>query len=655
MKTQRWKKWLAAALAAGMLAANCLSAAAGSLEDHFDAGFYSSEYEDLQQAFGSNEEQLLDHYLTYGLQEGRNAVPYLNLVKYREAYKDLEKAFGNDWSAYLNHYLTLGAKEGRSSFADFDAAAYAERYPDLLEAFGLDVERLYHHWLEFGKNEGRNAGRPADIYSDSESFSTGEGSDAGEEPDGGEGDVSDGDDSEGGEASKEDPLMTLNEDGYFAEAFCRTLDLDAPAEWSDMAMLFYINLTEESKEALSHVKTVGDVYEYGSVTFYPNGFMEMAYKFKDEVYDIFTERELFAGYYPEKEVKREQSYVVNKEEGKVFLMPDATALGLDTATVCITHSVLLKAENYRIPGVVEGDGSQLEKNYTLLSNVSYGEDNLNTMDVFVPQNLDTSKANGAIILIYGGGWTGGNKEATWGLAQQYAESGYVAVSINMRNCYHDEATGKTLINVYDMLNDVQGSVIKLKSLSDENGWNITQCATKGFSSGGNIALLYAYSRGTDVPYFDTREILPVRFVADVVGPVDMHEEAWYGDEEWPVEDKSVATTPGAGPIYAMLLTGAVNKGELTDEELEECINSMSPVWYVENYGGIPTVMGYSARDFIQNPNNGKRLKGYLDAQNIRNDLYSFPNSIHSYAADPELGQAYYDKTLEYAETYFISQ
>ncbi len=143
----------------------------------------------------------------------------------------------------------------------------------------------------------------------------------------------------------------------------------------------------------------------------------------------------------------------------------------------------------------------------------------------------------------------------------------------------------------------------------------------GGSSGANLALTYAYSRGTDVPYFHTEEIFPVRFVVDVVGPVDMHESAWYGDTEW--LERDIMTLPGAGPLYAELLTGAGNDPNMSEEEKEKYLNAMSPVWYVEKYGAVPTVMGYSLHDPVQNPNNGKRLNEYLDRKSIRNDLIIF--------------------------------
>ena len=321
--------------------------------------------------------------------------------------------------------------------------------------------------------------------------------------------------------------------------------------------------------------------------------------------------------------------------------------------VCVLLLVAVLAIGSAFPVMAE----EKSAGYQMLENVSYGPDARNTMDVFVPDNLDRARENGAFLLIYGGSWTSGSKSDQRNLAKQYAAAGYVAVAINMRNATVDEESGKTTVTIYDMLNDVQGSVRKLKGLSDENGWNITQLALKGYSSGANVAMLYAYSRGCDVPWFDTTEILPVRFVVDLVGPVDMHDSAWALDPAWPDEEKSM-TLPGAGPLYAVLLTGAANEKafeEVTEEELETAINSMSPVWYVDTFGGIPTIMGYSVHDYAQNPNNGNILKGHLDARGMTNELFTFPNTIHGHYADPELAQAYFDKTLEYAKTYFTAE
>lgn len=455
----------------------------------------------------------------------------------------------------------------------------------------------------------------------------------------------------------EDPdevIMTSGSEGYFNTAFCREINQDGPVQWTDGTQLFYSFLSADAKAVLDAVQTVGDIYEYATLTFYPNGVMKQTYRIKDTIYEAFAENETVASYVPQ-EMDTQTTYIVDDKQKKITI-GDGTTITYDSEKGALYKDNLCKAECYENPAEVVGDGSGLEVDYTLMPNISYGSDERHTMDVFLPKALDATKDNGAFILIYGGSWTGGDKESNWALAKQYASAGFVSVAINMRNCYVDETAGKTVISIYDMLNDVQGSVKKLKDLSDENSWNITQCAMKGFSSGGNIALLYAYSRDTDVPYFDTETILPVRFVADVVGPVDMHDSAWYGDEEWPEADRTMMTAQGAGPLYAILITGMGNKGgveELSETEIEEAINSMSPVWYVENFGGLPSVLGYSARDIIQNPNNGKRLKGYLDAKGVRCDLYTFENSVHGYSDDPQTAQEYFNKTIEYANTYFV--
>src|SRR5690606_30192595 len=162
-------------------------------------------------------------------------------------------------------------------------------------------------------------------------------------------------------------------------------------------------------------------------------------------------------------------------------------------------------------------------------------------------------------------------------------------------------TGVTEVTVFDMLNNIHDSAMKLKELSDENEWNISDIALYGGSSGANLSMLYAYSRGSGVPYFNTDEVLLVKFVVNLFGHVDMHDTAWWDDETW--EDRNLLTAPGAGPLYAILLTGLGNGKELseiTEEEIEEYVNAMSPVHYVETYGGVPTVLGYSKRDIIVN-------------------------------------------------------
>lgn len=132
-----------------------VSANAAGLRDIFNAKYYADQYKDLYDAFGYDEEALYDHYLTYGINEGRSMNPIIDVVKYREGYEDLDTAFGDNWDAYVDHYFTYGIKEKRDNGTDFDIAAYVEAYDDIEEAFGNDFVAIAEHYQTFGINENR--------------------------------------------------------------------------------------------------------------------------------------------------------------------------------------------------------------------------------------------------------------------------------------------------------------------------------------------------------------------------------------------------------------------------------------------------------------------------------------------------------------------
>lgn len=81
----------------------------------FDADYYAEHYADLKKAFGNDKDALYEHFVTYGMKEGRNASPNFNMQNYKVMYADLQKAFGDDLTKYYEHFVTYGLKEGRSS------------------------------------------------------------------------------------------------------------------------------------------------------------------------------------------------------------------------------------------------------------------------------------------------------------------------------------------------------------------------------------------------------------------------------------------------------------------------------------------------------------------------------------------------------------
>lgn len=79
----------------------------------FDASFYSARYPDLYHAFGTDADALFQHFLTYGMKEGRQGNALFHVTAYRNRYPDLQAAFGDDLPAYYQHYMTYGFAENR--------------------------------------------------------------------------------------------------------------------------------------------------------------------------------------------------------------------------------------------------------------------------------------------------------------------------------------------------------------------------------------------------------------------------------------------------------------------------------------------------------------------------------------------------------------
>ena len=57
----------------------------------------------------------------------------------------------------MNHFLTYGMKEGRASNPNFNVNVYKSNYQDLQNAFGNNIKEYYIHYMIYGRDEGRKA------------------------------------------------------------------------------------------------------------------------------------------------------------------------------------------------------------------------------------------------------------------------------------------------------------------------------------------------------------------------------------------------------------------------------------------------------------------------------------------------------------------
>ena len=79
----------------------------------FDPVYYYDHYTDLQTSIGRDDAKLLEHFIHYGMAEGRVGCREFNVNVYQANNPDLQAAFGNNLPAYFSHYMGCGCREGR--------------------------------------------------------------------------------------------------------------------------------------------------------------------------------------------------------------------------------------------------------------------------------------------------------------------------------------------------------------------------------------------------------------------------------------------------------------------------------------------------------------------------------------------------------------
>lgn len=102
----------------------------------YNYNYYLWRYPELPNYFGYNQNAILEHFVKYGMSEGRQANPEFNVYQYRDNYADTVAAFGNDLALYYYHYIHHGKNEKRNGYC----ATYvnpANWVPKDLEAVNL--------------------------------------------------------------------------------------------------------------------------------------------------------------------------------------------------------------------------------------------------------------------------------------------------------------------------------------------------------------------------------------------------------------------------------------------------------------------------------------------------------------------------------------
>jgi hypothetical protein len=127
----------------------------------FNSKYYADYNPDVKNVFGYDENALFNHWVEYGMQEGRQAIPTFDVKYYLANNADLQKTYGNDYYMMYKQYSNMGYYEYRKSSSEFNCEFYKNFYSDLNN---MNSYTAIMHYCIYGKNEGRTGSLKNEEY-----------------------------------------------------------------------------------------------------------------------------------------------------------------------------------------------------------------------------------------------------------------------------------------------------------------------------------------------------------------------------------------------------------------------------------------------------------------------------------------------------------
>lgn len=258
--------------------------------------------------------------------------------------------------------------------------------------------------------------------------------------------------------------------------------------------------------------------------------------------------------------------------------------------------------------------------------IAYGTDQNQTLDLYLPDSYD--KEIGLVVMIHGGTWQRGDKSYfADDIANDSSEYNIACASINYRLISYGGS-----VSMQDIYDDITAAISKCIDIAAEQGITIDKVMMRGFSSGGHIALLYAYTQQAawPVPVVAVYAESPVADLTD--------KDLYYGE--------TLAWTENLCKLGSMMCQHTYTMD--TFEENIAYIKTISPASCV-TADSVPTLISHGKNDPIVPFSNAQRLFDALSAAGIQYDLVISETAGHGISSDSQASSkasALYEKYID---------
>ena len=273
-------------------------------------------------------------------------------------------------------------------------------------------------------------------------------------------------------------------------------------------------------------------------------------------------------------------------------------------------------------------GVEFRKDVTFLP-----PDRAEKLDLYLPKNRPAGTKSPGIVIIHGGGWTGGSKGAgrEFDSGTTFALAGYVCASVE-----YDKTPGNWPRNLLDCKNAVRF----LRAHADELGVDSARIGVIGGSAGGHLAMMVAFTSHMaelepDAPYPNVSDA--VSACVNMYGPADLFLQQGVKD--------------------------AVRDGRKKLEMFDPKTADLSALWRLASpinharKGSPPILILQGAKDAIVKPEQATVLDAKLNELGVEHQTVIIPDTPHTFTLHSvktmdiaTLTVAFFDKHLKPSKT-----
>lgn len=259
------------------------------------------------------------------------------------------------------------------------------------------------------------------------------------------------------------------------------------------------------------------------------------------------------------------------------------------------------------------------------TDVPYGTHPLQTMDISIPEGSPDARYP-LVLTLHGGEWMGGDKSALGRYTATVLASNCIHVNINYR-LLNNGISADAETPYEEMLDDIEAAFDFLARNAETYQIDTAKAGIAGYSSGGHLALLYAYTR--------TSGPIPIRFVISEAGPTNFMDPKTFTEDGdlWLHESHNghgdIEVWPSMTKDYRLAIIGAITGTAYGEAGWEEAWEKASPA-YAVTAASPKTYLFYGSHDPVVPISHAELLeRNHSDCR-----LYEVLNATHSLYTDP---------------------